>query len=95
MYCSEKCLEKHLVVHSLECGWMNLIESFPEAGMLLQAIAKDPGYLEKNNKIERENENFPIETGNKYQFSFCDPNLILGWDDSSNRNRKSHGILYY
>merc|ERR1711970_116579 len=31
MYCSKKCLELHSIDHSLECGWMNLIESFPEA----------------------------------------------------------------
>ena len=84
MYCSESCREKHSEDHSLECGWMNLLESFPDAGMLLQAIAKDPSYLEKDAKPDRGQE-FPVERGKKYQQSFCDTSQLLNWKDSSKR----------
>ena len=62
---------------------MNLIQSFDEAGMLIQAIIKDTSYLELESRPERSN-TFPVQK-NKYQQSFCNVDFILDWTDSQKR----------
>ena len=79
----EKCREAHAVEHSIECGYMNLIQSFDEAGMLIQAIIKDTSYLELESRPER-SKTFPVQQ-NKYQQSFCNVDFILDWTDSQKR----------
>jgi len=88
MYCSEKCREAHAVEHSIECGYMNLIQSFDEAGMLIQAIIKDTSYLELESRPER-SKTFPVQQ-NKYQQSFCNVDFILDWTDSQKSESKTH-----
>ena len=80
VYCSDRCRSNHQVAHSLECGYMDLIQSFPDAGMLLQSIVKDTGYLTAE-KSPRGSE-FPVREGHKYHQSFCDVDLILSWADT-------------
>ena len=79
----EKCREAHAIDHSIECGYMNLIQSFDEAGMLIQAIIKDTSYLELESRPER-SKTLPVEQ-NKYQQSFCNVDFILDWTDSQKR----------
>ena len=79
----EKCREAHAIDHSIECGYMNLLQSFDEAGMLIQAIIKDTSYLELESRPER-SKTLPVEK-NKYQQSFCNVNFILDWTDSQKR----------
>ena len=62
---------------------MNLIQSFDEAGMLIQAIIKDTSYLELESRPER-SKTFPVQQ-NKYQQSFCNVDFILDWTDSQKR----------
>ena len=64
---------------------MNLIQSFDEAGMLIQAIIKDTSYLELESRPER-SKTFPVQK-NKYQQSFCNVDFILDWTDSQKRKR--------
>ena len=80
---TEKCREAHAVEHSIECGYMNLIQSFDEAGMLIQAIIKDTSYLDLESRPER-SKTFPVQQ-NKYQQSFCNVDFILDWTDSQKR----------
>ena len=56
MYCSIRCRDEHLVAHSLECCYMNLLQSFPDAGMLMQGIDQTHHrkiFWNKNNSHEK------------------------------------------
>ena len=87
MYCSRRCKEKHAEKHSLECGYMFLLQSFPDAGMLLQAIVKDTTFLTKTS-LERA-EHFPVEEF-KYQHSHCDLDVLMNFPDTANGDENTH-----
>jgi len=88
MYCSERCRQNHQVPHSLECGYMTLLQSFPDAGMLLQAVVKDTTYLTREK--EPRATKFPCTSGHKYQQSYCDVDLIMTWKDGSSSEESTN-----
>ena len=88
VYCSERCKTNHQVQHSFECCYMSLLQSFPDAGMLLQAIAKDPTYLTREPSPRASA--FPIKEGHKYQSSYCDVELIMSWADGPSNPEKTN-----
>ena len=67
---------------------MSLLQSFPDAGMLLQAIAKDPTYLTREPSPRASS--FPIKEGHKYQSSYCDVELIMSWADGPSNPEKTN-----
>ena len=67
---------------------MSLLQSFPDAGMLLQAIAKDPTYLTREPSPRASA--FPIKEGHKYQSSYCDVELIMSWADGPSNPEKTN-----
>ena len=67
---------------------MSLLQSFPDAGMLLQAIAKDPTYLTR--ELSPRASSFPIKVGHKYQSSYCDVELIMSWADGPSNPEKTN-----
>lgn len=78
---------------------MSLLQSFPDAGMLLQAVVKDTTYLTRDK--EPRATKFPITSGHKYQQSFCDVDLIMTWkdgqssDECTNVQARRHIALCY